>query len=49
MEKLLIFTDFIVIFTEWTKNEEFSQKCPVLSHLKVIERDEVTLKQSDTN
>ena len=27
MEKLLIFTDLILIFTEYTKNQDFSRKC----------------------
>ena len=30
--KVLIFTDLILVFTEYTRNQEFSRKCLHLSH-----------------
>ena len=33
MKNILIFSDFIFIFTEHTKNQDFSRKCLLLSHL----------------
>ena len=29
MKKIKMFADFILIFTECTKNQEFSRKCPL--------------------